>query len=114
MDQIVTKLRKADVKTLFIAKGSLGRTAMPNRSMARRNELLNREIFLSFEEACWAIDRWRLEYNHHRSHSSLNYQTPAAFAAGCVIPASTTPQPPEHSRFTNLNSLTQSGAKTGG
>ena len=37
-------------------------------------------------------------------------QTPAAY----VLPASATPQPPEHSRFTNPNSLTQPNAKTGG
>jgi len=34
------------------------------------------------------IDRWRLDYNHYRIHSALNYQTPAAYAAGCVLPAS--------------------------
>ena len=53
-----------------------------------RDELLNREIFLSFEEACWVIDRWRLDYKHHRIHSSLDYQTPVAYAAGCVLSAS--------------------------
>jgi hypothetical protein len=79
-----------------------------------RDELLNREIFLSFEEACWVIDRWQLDYNHHRIHSSLDYQTPADFAVACVLPASATPQPPEHSRFTNPNPLIQPGAKTGG
>ena len=62
------------------------------------------------------IDRWRIAYNHHRTHRSLNYQSPAAYAAGCVLPASASaaPQPPEHSRNTNPNSLTQLGAKTGG
>ena len=55
-------------------------------------ELLSHELFVSFEEACWVIDRWRLDYNHQ-----LDYQTPAAYAAGCVLPASATPQPPEHS-----------------
>ncbi len=43
---------------------------------------------------CWVIDCWRLDYNHHRIHSSLDYQTPATYAAGCVLPASVTPQPP--------------------
>ena len=65
-----------------------------------RDELLNRELFLSIEEARWVIDRWRLDYNHHRIHSALNYQTPAAYAAGCVLPASATPQSPGHSRVT--------------
>ena len=64
-----------------------------------RDELLNRELFLSLEEACWVIDRWRLDCNHYRIHSALNYQTPAAYAANCVLPASAMPQPPEHSHM---------------
>ena len=79
-----------------------------------RDELLNREIFLSFEEACWVNDRWRLDCNRPRIHNSLYYQTPAAYAADCVVPASATPQPPEHSRITNPSPLTQPSAKTGG
>ena len=95
-------LKEADVKTLFIAKGSPWENGyVESFNDTLRDELLNREIFLSFEEACWVIDRWRLDYNHHRIHSSLDYQTPAAYAAGCVLPASATPQPPEHSRITN-------------
>ncbi len=110
-------LKDAAVKMLFIAKGSTwenGYVESFNGTLG--DELLNREIFLSFEEACWVIDRWRLDYNHHRIHSSLDYQTPAAYAAGCVLPASAsaTPQPPEHSHSPNPNSLTQLGAKTGG
>jgi len=38
-----------------------------------RDDLLNREIFLSCEAACLVIDRRRLDYNHHRIHSSLDY-----------------------------------------
>ncbi|MBT6495083.1 MAG: transposase, partial [Planctomycetaceae bacterium] len=29
-------------------------------------------------------DRWRLDYNHHRRHSALDYETPAAYAARSV------------------------------
>ena len=65
-----------------------------------RDELLNGKLFLSLAEARWVIDRWRLDYNHRRPHSSLDYQTPATYAVGCVLPASATPQPPEHSRVT--------------
>lgn len=34
-------------------------------------------------EAQWVIGRWQNDYNHHRPHSSLNYQNPAAFAEVC-------------------------------
>ncbi len=94
-------LKRADVGTLFIAKGSPWENGYVESFNGKlRDELLNGEIFLSFAEARWVIDRWRQDYNHHRIHSALNYQTPAAYAADCVLPASATPQPPEHSRVT--------------
>lgn len=74
-----------------------------------RDELLARELLLSLEKARSVIDRLRLDYNHHRTHSSLNFRTPAAFAAGCVLPASTTPQPPKHSRSPYTDAPTQPG-----
>ena len=46
-----------------------------------RDELLNGEWFLSLPEARYVLDEWRLDYNHHRPHSSLEGKTPAAFAA---------------------------------
>jgi SagB-type dehydrogenase family enzyme len=45
-----------------------------------RDELLNRELFYSVKEAKVLAENRRLDYNHHRLHSSLNYMTPAAFA----------------------------------
>jgi putative transposase len=45
-----------------------------------RSELLDRESFNSLLEAQLLLEDWRLEYNHHRPHQPLNYQTPAAFA----------------------------------
>ena len=108
-------LDRAAVKTLFIAKGSPWENGYVESSNGKlRDELLNRELFLSLEEARWLIDRWRADYNHRRPHSALDYQTPAAYAAGCILPASATPSPPEHSRLLDPDSLTQPGTKAGG
>ena len=46
-----------------------------------RDECLQREWFQSLLEAQVVIEAWRVMYNTHRPHSSLAYQTPAAFAA---------------------------------
>ena len=67
-----------------------------------RDELLNGELFLGLADARWVIDRWRLDYNHRRRHSALGYQTPAAFAATCVLADSATLHPPEHRTTTDL------------
>ena len=67
-----------------------------------RDELLNGELFLGLADARWVIDRWRLDYNHRRPHSALDYQTPAAFAASCVLEDSATLHPPEHRTTTDL------------
>ncbi|MGC8988497.1 MAG: IS3 family transposase [Verrucomicrobiia bacterium] len=45
------------------------------------DECLNREWFKSIQEATIVIEQWRQFYNAKRPHSSLNYLTPAAFAA---------------------------------
>jgi len=75
-------LDQADVKTLFIAPGSPWENGYVESFNGKlRDELLNGELFLSVAEARWVVDRWRLDINHHRIHSSLDYQTPAAFAA---------------------------------
>ena len=86
--------------TLFIAKGSPWENGYVESFNGKlRDELLNRELFLSLEEARWVIDRWRIDYNHHRPHSALDYRTPAAFAADCALPGFATLTPPDHSRF---------------
>ena len=41
------------------------------------NELLNREIFYTLKEAKVLIERWRVQYNTVRPHSSLGYKPPA-------------------------------------
>jgi len=72
-------LERVDVKTLFIAKGIPWKNGYVESFNGKlRDGLLNRELFLSLEKYRWVIDRWRLDYNHHRIHSSLDYHTPAA------------------------------------
>lgn len=44
-----------------------------------RDECLNIHWFLSLDDAQDKLDNWRREYNHERTHSSLNDMTPAEF-----------------------------------
>lgn len=53
-----------------------------------RDECLSVEWFRSRAEAKVVIETWRQHFNEVRPHSSLNYQTPAAFAAGLAEVAS--------------------------
>jgi transposase InsO family protein len=46
-----------------------------------RDELLNERLFLGLADARYAIAAWVADYNYARPHSSLDYRTPAAFAA---------------------------------
>lgn len=53
-------LERADVKTFFVAKGSPCENGyVESFNGTLRDELLNREIFLSLEETRWVIDRRR-------------------------------------------------------
>jgi transposase InsO family protein len=45
-----------------------------------RDECLNVNWFLSFDDAYAKIEAWRNDYNEFRPHSSLNNLTPAEFA----------------------------------
>ena len=35
-------------------------------------------------EMKYVVERWRMDYNHYRLDSRLDYKTPAAFAAMCL------------------------------
>jgi len=75
-------LAQACVRTLYVQKASPWENGYVESFNGKlRDELLNGELFLSLAEARYVIDQWRLDYNHRRPHSSLNWQTPAAFAA---------------------------------
>jgi len=97
-------LKDTGVGTLFIEPGSPWENGYIESFNGKfKDECLNGELFLSLAEARYIVDRWRLDYNHHRPHSKLDWMTPAVFAASCprlgrscVPPGSSTPHPPEH------------------
>jgi putative transposase len=71
-------LSRVGVKTLFIEPGSPWENGYIESFNGKlRDELLNREIFMTIEEANVLIEQWRREYNQIRPHSSLGYQPPA-------------------------------------
>ncbi len=78
-------LERAAVRTLYIQKASPWENGYVESFNGKlRDELLNRELFLSVPEARYVLDEWRADYNHRRPHSSLGWQTPAAYAAKLV------------------------------
>jgi transposase InsO family protein len=78
-------LKTSKIGTLYIEPGSPWQNGYAESFNSRlRDELLAVEIFETLRQAKALATHWRLEYNHRRPHSSLDYQTPAAFAATCV------------------------------
>ncbi len=74
-------LKRLGVGTLFIEPGSPWENGYVESFNGKlRDELLNGEIFFSLTEAKVLIERWRLEYNTIRPHSSLGYRPPAPAA----------------------------------
>jgi len=78
-------LARAQVGTLYVAPGSPWENGYAESLHGKlRDELLNAELFADVKHAQAHADRWRSDYNHRRPHSSLQYMTPAAFAAQCM------------------------------
>ena len=110
-------LGASKVQTLFIGPGSPWENGYIESFNGKlRYECLDGELFLSLAEARYIVDRWRMDYNHHRPHSRLNWMTPAVYAASCpekgrpcVPPGSATPYPPEHKAEDVGKTLTQVG-----
>ena len=66
------------MKTLFIEPGSPWENGyIESFNVKMRDELLNREVFMTLTEAQILIEQWRREYNQVRPHSSLGYRPPA-------------------------------------
>ena len=45
-----------------------------------RDECLNGKLFPSLAEARYVVDRWRIDYNHQRPHSTFGWMAPAPLA----------------------------------
>ena len=66
----------------FIAPGKPIQNAFIESFNGRmRDEFLNETLFFSLDDARSKIAEWVTDYNDQRPHSSLKYQTPAAYAA---------------------------------
>ena len=66
------------VKTLYSEPGSPWENGYIESFNGKlRDELLDREIFTTLEEAKILIEQWRREYNQVRPHSAKNYPPPA-------------------------------------
>lgn len=80
--ELQTWLSQAAVRTLYSQKASPWENGYTESFNSRlRDELLNRELFLSLAEAKVVFDLWRNEYNQKRPHGSLDWQTLVVFAA---------------------------------
>jgi putative transposase len=84
-------LQRIGVKTLYIEPGSPWENGYIESFNGKlRDELLDREIFDTLQEAKVLIECWRREYNTVRPHSSLGYQPPAPAAAPGLLCCSAT------------------------
>ena len=62
------------------------------------DELLNETLFFDLAHARAALARWAADYNQHRPHSALRYQTPAAFAASFIATGDRRNNPDQYRR----------------
>lgn len=109
-DAIKQWLSDSGVRTLYIKPGSPWENAYSESFNSHfKDEFLNVELFGNVKEAKVLVEQWRLDYNHKRPHSSLDYMTPAAFAAGCILSVSATPRPQEYTTRNVENSLIKVG-----
>ena len=66
----------------YIAPGKPTQNAFVESFNGRmRDELLNETLFFSLDHAREKLAAWAADYNTRRPHSSIGYQTPAAYAA---------------------------------
>lgn len=77
------------IKTIYIEPASPWQNGFVESFHGRfRDECLNREQLWTLTEACVIVEDYRRDYNHHRPHSKLGYQSPAGFAVTQTVPSS--------------------------
>ena len=82
---VINVMDEFGVKPLYVKPASPWENGYIESFNARmRDELLDGEIFLTLAETKYVVDRWRMDYNHYRPHSSLEYMTPSEFAKLCI------------------------------
>jgi transposase InsO family protein len=92
-------LSQVDVQALYIEPGSPWENGFAESFHGRvRDEFLAIEIFDNLRAARELTAAWKEDYNHHRPHSSLGYQTPNQFAAACAASAPAAPALQQHTR----------------
>ena len=77
-----------DVKLHFIEPGKPNQNGYIESFNGKlRDECLNEHWFVSLADARRILQEWREDYNEHRPHSALGYQTPKEFAAAWAAAA---------------------------
>jgi putative transposase len=90
---------KTSVTSLYIEPGAPWENGYAESFHSRlRDEFLGLHAFADLREARTLTAAWHEDYNHRRPHSSLGYQTPAAFAAGGANSVRATPSLRRHPR----------------
>ena len=99
---------RTGLEMLYIEPGSPWENGYAESFFSRlRDELLNCEEFANVREARWFARRRQEEHNKERPHSSLGYQTPSEFAAGCAAANFATLSSQQHSRKEEALPVTQ-------
>ena len=97
-------LGRTGVEALYIEPGAPWENGYAESFHSRlRDELLNREIFDNLRTARAFARTWKEDYNHVRPHSSLGYQTPAAFGAACAAAVFAALSPQQHTPIPGSN-----------
>ena len=81
-------LAKLDIGTRYVEPGSPWQNGKVESFHGKlKDEFVKPEVFLDLRDAASKAAAWQADYNHARPHSSLGYQTPAAFAAAWRNPS---------------------------